>query len=349
MIDIPLLLSELATARPVFHSEADFQHALAWQIHTVVPGAEVRLEYRVSVPEPIYLDVWVRTPEGNIALELKSPTRKLECIVAGEEFALRNQSAQDLRRYDFIKDIARLERVVATFSGTRGYALLLTNDSSFWNKSRSDATVDAAFRIHEGATLSGMLPWADHTGTGTMTSRERALVLNTTYSLAWRDYSLISGAASQSRFRYLLVAVEAVAGNGHRAASVPQVVSEKAMTDNEDILARDIAGLERVTGLSDKRERPTNNRTGTHADQIMRAVAALIAQGQDIFAQLEVREQIGVDRDVWARGYSAIFQAMRVDHPGGAPPIAPRYRGVFRQVEHGRHTLTPYGRELLDE
>ena len=37
MIQIAQVLSTLAVQRPVFHSEADFQHALAWEIHSCVP------------------------------------------------------------------------------------------------------------------------------------------------------------------------------------------------------------------------------------------------------------------------------------------------------------------------
>ena len=36
MFDISDLLTGLAESRKVFHSEADFQHALAWQIHQVM-------------------------------------------------------------------------------------------------------------------------------------------------------------------------------------------------------------------------------------------------------------------------------------------------------------------------
>ena len=33
MLDISDLMTGLAVSRKVFHSEADFQHALAWHIH----------------------------------------------------------------------------------------------------------------------------------------------------------------------------------------------------------------------------------------------------------------------------------------------------------------------------
>lgn len=36
-------LQSLSTDRPIFHSEHDFQHALAWAIHERVPNAHIRL------------------------------------------------------------------------------------------------------------------------------------------------------------------------------------------------------------------------------------------------------------------------------------------------------------------
>lgn len=36
LFDVPALLGRLASERPVFHSEADFQHALAWALHQEV-------------------------------------------------------------------------------------------------------------------------------------------------------------------------------------------------------------------------------------------------------------------------------------------------------------------------
>lgn len=44
--DVIALLPGLAGERPVFHSEADFQQALAWAVHVAHPGLRVRLETR---------------------------------------------------------------------------------------------------------------------------------------------------------------------------------------------------------------------------------------------------------------------------------------------------------------
>ena len=57
LIDLNANMRTLASKRPVFHSEADFQHALAMQIVGAEPGVQIRLEYRPFSHERIYLDL----------------------------------------------------------------------------------------------------------------------------------------------------------------------------------------------------------------------------------------------------------------------------------------------------
>ena len=58
--DIYCLMQELSKSRPIFHSEADFQHALAWQIHETMPDSQIRLEYPFRFDgSTIYLDIWL--------------------------------------------------------------------------------------------------------------------------------------------------------------------------------------------------------------------------------------------------------------------------------------------------
>ena len=94
MLDIPSLLRVLAEKRPVFHSEADFQHALAWELHGKWPQYGLRLEYRLpEVEPPVHLDIWWKH-ERPCAIELKYKTRRLDTSVDGERFVLRNHAAQ---------------------------------------------------------------------------------------------------------------------------------------------------------------------------------------------------------------------------------------------------------------
>jgi predicted ATPase len=41
-MDIMQALARLAEKRPIFFSEADFQHALGWQLHLLDPDANIR-------------------------------------------------------------------------------------------------------------------------------------------------------------------------------------------------------------------------------------------------------------------------------------------------------------------
>ncbi len=95
---------------------------------------------------------------------------------------------------------------------------------------------------------------------------------------------------------------------------------------------------------------PTKRREGTHAEQIMRAVATLVGpDGAGVFTRDDVRHQAGVPSAEWNPSYSPTFQGMRADHPGGAPRVAEPYQKVFARVGHGQYVLTETGRRRVCE
>ena len=207
-LDIHGLMRELSECRPIFHAEADFQHALAWHIHKMMPDSQVRLEYPVRYHgSTIYLDIWL--PIEKIAIELKYPTRKLELKRENEEFLLFEHGAQPPRRYDFLKDVQRLERVVIERNAKGGFAVLLTNHPYYWESPTRGwrTAVDADFRVHEDRKVAGDLMWSKRTSEGTMKGRELPIHLKGPYTMYWRDYSSL-GWGNNQRFRYLAVAVQ---------------------------------------------------------------------------------------------------------------------------------------------
>ncbi len=204
--DVHALLADVAKGRPLFHSEADFQHAVAWELHRRFPHASVRLERPVSTGGKVmHLDVLVQEGAAMIAIELKYKTRKFSAELSGETYNLRNQAAHDVGRYDFIKDIHRLEEITHSKPGAIGYAVLLTNDSAYWKATSTTTTVDAAFRLHQGRVLEGTFAWGNGASAGTMKAREAAIDLLGRYSLEWRDFLPLPGKGWG--FRYLAVAI----------------------------------------------------------------------------------------------------------------------------------------------
>ena len=207
LTDFLSFLEGLSERRPVFHSEADFQLGLAWHIHETEANSQVRLEFKPFQSENMYLDIWLQTSET--AIELKYPVRELKVEREGEVFALRNQSAQDTRRYDFIMDIRRLEQVVYDSAPAEvGFAVLLTNDPSYWEAPQRgwEDTSDAAFRVHEGRVIKGEMKWSESASEGTKEGRQEPINLKGSYDINWRDYSILNE-EKYGKFRYLVVAV----------------------------------------------------------------------------------------------------------------------------------------------
>lgn len=187
MFSLHDLLAILATERPSFHSEADFQHAFAWLLHRKHPELSIRLEVPVRLVESVlHVDLLASSLKETVAIELKYKTRGLAFATEGEEFQLTNQAAQDLGRYDFMKDIRRLEQLASARRDTSGYAVMLTNDSSYWRQALGSDTVDSAFRLQPERTLSGALAWHARASAGTVRGRESALALSGSYAVAWR-------------------------------------------------------------------------------------------------------------------------------------------------------------------
>jgi hypothetical protein len=194
-------VEELRRERPIFHSEADMQHALAWVAHRSDPALQVRLETR---PAPgVRLDLLLSRPElgTHLVLELKYLTSPWAGDVSGEHYELLSQGAQDIRAYDVVKDIARVERFVGDKPGWSGAVLVLSNDPSYWKRpGHGRATNADAFRIYEGNQLTGSRAWGTRTG-GTMKGREAPIELAGNYPCSWSEYYTLPG--SRGPFRLL--------------------------------------------------------------------------------------------------------------------------------------------------
>ncbi|WP_156822640.1 hypothetical protein [Demetria terragena] len=208
------VMSELSRQRPVFHSEADFQHAFAQllvKMHTSL-NARLEIPYRVIGSSDLgprtVVDLFCSDAAGGglTAIEFKYKTRRWSGSVDGEDVQLLHHSAADLGRRYFVNDVSRLERWSQTDGGT-AFVIFLTNDESYWSApTRRHPTNDAAFRIHEGVELAGELRWANDMYPGnTRTLRGR-------FPMLWSEFSNLSdygsGQTKGNQFRYVVAAVD---------------------------------------------------------------------------------------------------------------------------------------------
>ncbi|MBM3206404.1 MAG: hypothetical protein FJZ43_02170 [Candidatus Staskawiczbacteria bacterium] len=203
--DIKKTLSDLSQERKIFHSEADFQFALAWLIQKQFPNAVIRLERNFGKERKEYLDIWIKIDSYFYFIELKYKTKKLEINDNGEDFLLTEQSSTDTGAYDFIKDIARIERFTQSNKKAIGYVIMLTNEGFYWKEARNPNTNDAEFKLCEGRNINGDLSWGPKTSLGVMQGREKTICLSGSYTLNWHTYS--SFLEKLTEFKYLLVSV----------------------------------------------------------------------------------------------------------------------------------------------
>lgn len=198
----------LRQKRPLFHSEADLQFALAWEIQLLYPTADVRIECPTANYPNKYIDILIHNKGFAIPIELKYKTKKLSALVGQEQYNLKNHGAQDLGTYDFVKDICRIESFATHIDSCKyGYVLWLTNDQYYWNAPNNPNAGYAAFSVHHGAKKTGTMSWGSHLSAGTIKGRENELHLRNEYDIVWNDYSDLE--VKGGAFKYALMRVEA--------------------------------------------------------------------------------------------------------------------------------------------
>ena len=202
--DIDEILRALSTKRPIFHNEADFQFTFAWEIQKRRPDFEIRLEYNVPGFDKRYTNIYIKK-QNPIAIELKYKSKSIKIEKDGEIFELRKHGASDQGRYDFLKDVQRLEEIVTKYPKSKGYAIMITNDSSYWTSSQKLNSIDAAFKIHEGQSVNGDLSWSPETGTSSKKNREKPIILKGTYKINWKKYSSLDDEYGEFRILCLQI------------------------------------------------------------------------------------------------------------------------------------------------
>lgn len=196
MTDVSVILKELigdeflCKNSKIFYNEAQVQFRLAWLI-SKISGVEPTLEHCVSgADEREYLDIWFEHNGVKYGIELKYKT----CQVEGSDYT--NQGAQNNGKYHFIRDVLRLENFKRSGVVDVGYAILMTNDKSYWTAARPNKRV-AAFDLtpERGIGIKYAAPqWQVKNGT--------SIVLGQKYSVNWQVHP-----NNSNGFRALLIKV----------------------------------------------------------------------------------------------------------------------------------------------
>lgn len=234
-IDIEKIIKLFGKQQRIFQKEAQFQFELAWELQKQLgEDGKVILEYNSCVRKPddathqkrkrFYSDIIIKDNDNNyIVIELKYKTKGDNCY----NVELTEQGAPDEGRYDYLWDVRRIELLknrdcgnydynkhLGKFLG--GYAILLTNENQYWERTRKKATtsgketVDIQFSIGHGDKVNGTVDWQTDTPKDWMLSRP-AITFDHPYVFEWNPYYNTRKTTSKGRtleFRYLITKID---------------------------------------------------------------------------------------------------------------------------------------------
>ena len=156
----------LDTNNELLFNERDLQMHLATFLRQTGHYDDVDVEYYVPLSElkgyiwnnELRMDVLVRNGEEFLPIELKYKTKTVRKkllrfgeSVAEEVEVMKNQGAQDLGKYDFWKDVRRVELVRCRFGSIKnGLAVFVTNDPMYLQRGREKSN-HIKFSMEEGS------------------------------------------------------------------------------------------------------------------------------------------------------------------------------------------------------
>ena len=181
----------------IFNNEKQFQFELALELkdyfNSLGRSCQIHFEYR-SEKGNHYYDLVLEENGEFCPIELKHKT-----IV---------HKAQDLGRYDFLKDVERLEHFKMNNPNKKndnGYAIILTDDKVYWEKDGAKFNY-CEFAIKDGDTIkAGAKNWVAKTPLTPQQLKAkygfRANAIDTkSYSINWDNY--------YSNYRFLLFEIK---------------------------------------------------------------------------------------------------------------------------------------------
>jgi len=211
-------LKKLSKRRPIFHSEADFQHELA--IELTKEGWACRLEVPTEInlkgeSVKVAIDLVTRSEKeaSSAAIELKYISSKIEAERGGEKFTLAQNWGVNLSRFDCLADWQRVASIVEQGLFQKGFVVFMTNCEDAWVRDLSkvkNPPMAKEMSIHEGRefTKGEELDWSSGVKDNSVTKKRlypyAPIVCPKSVNCSWSDYSqVIDG--KNGRFRYLML------------------------------------------------------------------------------------------------------------------------------------------------
>lgn len=197
-------------------NEMDFQMQLSLHLLLTNHYEDVNVEYYLPTKNTHLLEGYnwnsnmrvdiVVSREGEfIPIELKYPTKSVTRdvsrygVIINDFPVLRNQGAQDLVKYNFWKDVRRVELLKKIFPSVKyGLAILLTNDLNYLKETRSEAAC-SGFSTSGKYSVGGEMKWKEEVA---LKTSHPDFYLEGQYQIKWNPLTI-----DNETFQYTVVEV----------------------------------------------------------------------------------------------------------------------------------------------
>lgn len=197
--ELKQILETLAESGNTYLCEKQFQFDLAWELRKYFEAQNkkdcyVYLEYPSNDKEKdgsrIYYDIVIKENDTYCPIELKYKTSKGKAKLYGEEFDLKDQAAQDLGRYDFLKDVCRIEDFAYEKKMERGYAIFITNDKTYWEREGNGCLYQDFALYNDRKIPNTQLNWRDGFKESSVgKNRKDGLKIEGDYKVDWKPFN----------------------------------------------------------------------------------------------------------------------------------------------------------------
>ena len=207
-VHVKKIIDNMRKKYKCFVSERHLQVAFAIELANVIKGSKLYPEFVFASKNNMHIDLIADINGKMIAFEFKYITCYFEDDVDGRHIKLRNHSAIDVRRYDCLSDISRLEKLKHDKDINEGYFYLITNMQGFWfEKNNNKDTVDADFRFNKRIT-EGIKRWSKIASKGTIKHRDAPIKINNNYDVIFEDYYKFEFGKGHGNFKQLLIRIK---------------------------------------------------------------------------------------------------------------------------------------------
>lgn len=193
------IMNFLSVKRPIFHSEGDFQYSFAREIEIKYKDIKIRCDWRRIIgSKEIWIDLTLFDNNGNETfIEIKYISKQYKGVVNGELFECKSQGGHTEGRYNFLKDIKRIEELNA-----KGFAVFLTNDDKYWDYLKYAGVIDKEFLLKEGYTFKKDVSYNWKSECKTYKKKDPIKFKND-YKINWLSF----GELNSCSYRYTLIEI----------------------------------------------------------------------------------------------------------------------------------------------